>query len=76
MKEEIFKKTKEMAREAGYHDTKRLGKWNNYEIIEPVFTDNEMHCIGIPQFILVDGKTMRWTENESESFAIMNELQQ
>lgn len=71
MKQKILQKVKKMARNAGYHDAKAIGKWKGYEVAEPIFTDGVVHYIGIPMFILVKDGTMRWTVNWQESKAIM-----
>lgn len=48
-----MKKILELARKNGFHSVKRLGMWQNHNVYEPIFTDNEIHYIGFPQFILV-----------------------
>ena len=74
MKQKYLSKAKEMARNAGFHDAKRIGEWNGYVVIEPIFTDTETHIVGIPQFILYKDGALRWTKNTDESFAIMDDL--
>ncbi len=36
-----------MAKEAGFHDAKQIGEWNGYEVVEPIFTDGEVHYVGL-----------------------------
>lgn len=74
MKDIYFQKAKEMARLASFHDVRRRGKWHGYTVLEPIFTDGELHFTGIPQYILyMDGK-LRWTESMEESFEVMDSL--
>ncbi len=48
MKQKFLLEAKKMVKEAGYHDAKRVGKWKEYEVVEPIFTDGENHFIGFP----------------------------
>ncbi len=64
-----------MAKDAGFHDVKYIGKWKDYEIVEPIFTDGEIHYIGYPQYILIEGSQLRWTADSDESLAIFEDLQ-
>ena len=48
--------------------------WQNYNVYEPIFTDNEIHLIGFPQYILVRGGKMRWTKDYNESMDILDYL--
>ncbi len=41
-----------MARDAGFHDARRVGEWNGYDVVESIFTEGETHFIGFPQYIL------------------------
>jgi hypothetical protein len=72
MKQKYLSEAKQMARNAGYHDVKRIGKWKGYEVFEQIFTDDEIHFIGIPQYILYKDGALRWTKDKDESFAIMD----
>ncbi len=63
-----------MAREAGYHDVRKVGEWGGYEIIEPIFTDGQSHFIGLPQYILYRDGKLRWAKDTLESFSIMDAL--
>lgn len=70
-KKRFLRRALKMAREQGYHNVKYICKWKGKFVYEPKFSDNEIHYVGIPQFILVDGEKMHWTESPEESFAIM-----
>ncbi len=72
MKQKILEKSQKEALKAGFDDVKHLGKWKVYEIIEPIFTDDEIHFIGYPQYLLVKGDSIRWTKDYNESLAIMD----
>lgn len=67
-----MKKILELARKNGFHSVKRLGMWQNYNVYEPIFTDNEIHYIGFPQFILVKDRKIRWTKDYNESMDILD----
>ncbi len=67
-----MKKILELAQKSGFHSVKRLGIWQNYNVYEPIFTDNEIHLIGFPQYILVRGGKMRWTKDYNESMDILD----
>lgn len=71
MNQKFLLEAKKMARKAGFHDVKRVGKWNGYEVFEPIFTDGNTHLIGFPQYILHKDGKLRWTENHEESLDIM-----
>lgn len=59
------------ARKSIFDTAKRLGKWKDYEVWEPGFSDSQTHYIGFPQFILIKGNSIRLTEDDKESNAIM-----
>lgn len=65
-----------MAIEAGYDDVVYKGKWHQFEILDPISNDDEEHCIGYPQYILWDGKYLRWTLNGKEGLDILSHLAQ
>lgn len=75
MKRKFLLEAKKMAKESGFHDAKSIGKWKEYEVIEPIFTDGETHFIGVPQYILCNDGKLRWTEDYKESFDILDTLQ-
>ena len=66
MKEKI----KEMAEKYGFHDVKYIGKWKKHNVYEPIFTDEETHMIGFPQYLLERNGTVRWAESSDESMDI------
>jgi hypothetical protein len=68
----ILKRAVAMAQESIYDNAAYLGDWNEYAVYEPTFNDDEVHYIGIPQYILEKGGMLRWTKTETESFAIMD----
>ncbi len=72
MKQKILLEAKKMAKEAGFHDAKRIGEWNGYEVVEPIFTDGEVHFTGLPQYILCKDGKLRWTSEVNECFAIFD----
>ncbi len=74
MRQRVLLEVKTKARSAGYHDVKVIGKWNGYEVAEPIFSDGKIRYIGIPQFILVKGTEIRWTVDDEESVSIMKTL--
>ena len=73
MKQKYLQEAKKMARNLGYHDAVRRGTWNGYEVVAPVFTDNEMHIIGLPQYILYKDGKLNWTKG-MEGLKIMSAL--
>ena len=75
MKQKFLLEAKKMAKEAGFHDAKFIGKWKEHEVIEPIFTDEETYVIGFPQYILCKDGKLRWTEDYQESLDIMDALQ-
>jgi hypothetical protein len=43
----------------GFQDIKLLGKYNDYDIYQPIFTDEKTHIVGMPQYILVKGENIK-----------------
>ncbi|MGM9794941.1 MAG: hypothetical protein ACI3ZZ_01795 [Candidatus Aphodosoma sp.] len=76
MTKKILQEGKKMAIEAGFDDVVYKGKWYRFEILDPIFNDDEEHCIGYPQYILWDGKNLRWTLNGEEGLNILRDLAQ
>lgn len=74
MKRKILQEAKRMARTAGFHDVRIIGKWEDYEVAEPIFTDGKMHCIGFPQYILCKDGVLRWSKDNEEGLRIMDTL--
>ncbi len=62
MKRKILLEAKKKAREAGFHDAKRVGRWEEHEVVEPIFTDGVTHFIGFPQYIRCKDGKLRWTK--------------
>ncbi len=74
MKQKNLLEAKKMAKEAGFHDAKRIGQWKGYEVVEPIFTDGEIHYIGFPQYILCKDGKLKWTSNMDECLAIFEQF--
>lgn len=72
MNKDLTHKIKKMARQAGYHDIKPIGIWNGYKVFEPIYTDDFVRYQGYPQFLLAKGDTIRWSNDYTESIAIMD----
>ncbi len=68
------KKIKELAKKYGFHDVKYAGRWKDREVYEPIFLDDEDHCIGYPQYILCKNGKLCWVRDWKESIEIMGEL--
>ena len=65
MKQRYLLQAKQIAREAGYHDIRRhRERWEGYTILESIFTDNYIHMIGFPQFLLYKEENIRWANPE------------
>ncbi len=75
MKREFLLEAKRMARKAGFHDARRVGTWDGYELAEPIFTDGETHFTGFPQYILCKEGKLRWTKDYEESMEVMDALE-
>lgn len=76
MKRRFILRAKRMAREAGFHDAKKVSEWNGYIVFEPFFDDEIMRYIGYPQFILLKSEKMRWTKNNKESLLILDSIKE
>ena len=75
MKQKKLMEVKKMARDAGYHDVRVIGKWNGWQVAKPIFSDDITHYVGYPQYILVKNDKIRWTSSYKESDNIMDKLQ-
>lgn len=51
---------KSFAIKQGFQDIKLLGKYNDYDIYQPIFTDEKTHIVGMPQYILVRDEDIRF----------------
>jgi hypothetical protein len=72
MVQKNLKQAQIIARASIYDDAQYIGTWNGYEVYEPTFSDDEVHYIGFPQFILAKNNAFRWTNDHTESIAIMS----
>ena len=50
---------KEFAINQGFQDIKEIGKYKDYIVYQPFFTDGKKHIVGYPQYILVNGETIK-----------------
>lgn len=73
MNKETLSKARKMAQESIYDDAQYVGRWNDFEVYEPIFNDDEEHFIGPPQYILAKGDTLRWT-NDTEGLDVLHDL--
>lgn len=46
-------KIKDFAIKNGFQDVKEIGKYNEYVVYAPIFTDGKARKIGYPQYILI-----------------------
>ena len=74
MKQKFLIEAKRMARDAGYHEARRVGIYKEYSVMEPIFTDGKFHFIGIPQYILYKEGKLRWTKDYQESLDIIDAI--
>lgn len=73
MNKKNLSRARKMAQESIYDDAQYVGRWNDFEVYEPIFNDDEEHFIGLPQYILAKGDTLRWT-NDTEGLDILRDL--
>ena len=62
-----------IAKNSGFDTAKYMGKWNNYDIYSPSFSDNITHYIGSPLYILFNEDELRWATIK-ENLVILKEL--
>lgn len=43
----------------GFQDAKEIGKYKEFTVYQPFFTDGKKHIVGYPQYILVNGKEIK-----------------
>lgn len=43
----------------GFQDVKEIGKYKEFTVYQPFFTDNKKHIVGYPQYILVNGEEIK-----------------
>ena len=71
--EEMKQKIIEFAISNGYDYALYAGDWNEYDVYEPIFWDDEIHYIGKPHSILVTNKEIRLTTDE-ECFEVLDAI--
>jgi len=59
-----IKKVVEFAQEHGYETAEPLGSWQGYDIYEPVYSKDEVSCIGLPLMIMVKGNEIRMSTTD------------
>lgn len=59
-----IKKVKAFAKEQGYDDVLPLGKWQGYDIYEPIFNGADVAFVGLPLMVMVKGETIRMSTVE------------
>lgn len=50
---------KTFAIKQGFQDVKEIGKYKEFTVYQPFFTDNKKHIVGYPQYILVNGEEIK-----------------
>ena len=50
MNKETLSKARKMAQKSIYDDAQYVGRWNDFEVYEPIFNDDEEHFIGLRVF--------------------------
>lgn len=66
----MIQKIKALAKSYGFHDIKKLGSMNEYEVYDLIFTDGIERMIGYPHFILVKENEIKMIIDED--FKISN----
>lgn len=61
------------AKQHGYKSVIERGKWNGYTVYEMVLSKTETLYVGVPQYILDNGKEFRISDPE-EAFEILDSL--
>lgn len=74
MGQKKFHKAEELAKNAGFHTVKLAGKWDEYDIFEPIFTDEFAHYTGLPVFILSKDGALKWEKTPEICFEIIDAL--
>lgn len=67
-------KAKKMASDAGFHDVRYVGRWNTFDVMEPIFKDEFVHYTGLPVFILSKDGALKWEKTPETCFEIMDAL--
>ena len=50
---------KAFAIKQGFQDVKEIGKYKEFTVYQPFFTDGKKHIVGYPQYILVRDKEIK-----------------
>lgn len=74
MEQKKLRKAEELAKDAGFHDAKYVGKWKGFDVVEPIFTDEFVHYTGLPIFILSKGGVLKWEKTPEICFEIIDAL--
>ncbi|MCK9479196.1 MAG: hypothetical protein M0R40_06805 [Firmicutes bacterium] len=64
----------DFAKKQGYISAKSLGKWNGYDIYEPIYNEDGVSFIGVPLLILVQDKEIRMSTVD-EAFEHLDSLE-
>ena len=59
-------KIKAFAIKQGFQDIKPLGKYNDSDIYQPIFTDGKKHIVGFPQYIMVKDENISLEELQNK----------
>lgn len=63
-------KIQKFAEELGYKRAEYVGDYKDSQIYYLIYSDDEICCIGLPRYIVVENGTLRVSEDE-ETFEIM-----
>lgn len=50
---------KKFAIQHGFQDIKEIGKYKDFTVFQPLFTDGKKHIIGFPQYIFVKDEEIK-----------------
>ncbi len=73
MNKETSTKARKMAQESIYDDAQYVGRWNGFDVYEPILNDDEEYFTGLPQYILAKDNTLRWT-HDLEGLDVLQDL--
>ena len=68
-----MKEVIEFAKKKGYINAKYIGKWDVYNVYEPIFSFDKIAFIGLPLVILKNKNELRMSTPE-EAMKILREL--
>lgn len=66
-------KARKMAQESIYDDAQYVGRWNGFDVYEPILNDDEEYFTGLPQYILAKDNTLRST-HDLEGLDVLQDL--